>query len=89
VKPEFEIKWHSDPLTDEVRVSLRTNLGTIYTRVLNPVFDEDDYRDTKVAADFWRDADRAYEMGHPKAGLTFQCLAAERLFPESREDLPA
>jgi hypothetical protein len=50
--------------------------------------DDQDYADMRVAKQFWDHAERV-EAVSPEAALVDRCLAVERLFPESRELLPA
>jgi hypothetical protein len=50
--------------------------------------DEKDYADMKVAANFWDHAERVEAVSR-EAALVDRCLAVERIFPESRELLPA
>jgi hypothetical protein len=50
--------------------------------------DDQDYADMRVAKQFWDHAERV-EAVSQEAALVERCLAVERLFPESRELLPA
>jgi hypothetical protein len=85
----FEVVTWQDPTSLDFLTHVLVKIdGERHRRALNGL-DDKDYADMGVAARFWKDADRAYEMGFPKAGLTYQCLAVERLFPHLRERLPA
>jgi len=50
--------------------------------------DDQDYQDMRIAKGFWDHAERIRSVSE-EAALVDQCLAIERLFPESRELLPA
>lgn len=76
--------WETVEGAFHVRVTLCD--GESYERVLWPLND-DDHRDLRVANLFERHSKRAYEMGHPLAGITDLVLAVETIFPELDHDL--
>lgn len=67
---------------------LKLPSGATFTRRIDFEDDDQDYADVRIAKQFWDHAERV-EAISPEAALVDRCLAAERLFPESRELLPA
>jgi hypothetical protein len=73
--------------SNDVTIVVTFPMGERHERTLNDL-DDEDYQALRIAGIQWSYGDRCLRLGDPLAGLTFHCLAIERLFPHLREELP-